>query len=333
MDFSRIGAVEADGATYCARAQPRCGGKKRQIIRGPYRPDQQAAQEDLESMRAAASGMSREDGFAAMKVEADALKAGKPPKEAGFIDRDGNGFRARVQYREDGAKRHIPRPWRTDEEAAKDDLVAIRAAASGMGRDEGVAAMAAEAKRRREGKPMTEGGCVKEIEKSYRAAFCWQDERDVKGPRRAEKRRAEEDLEALREASVGLADPEARRAALAAEAHRLQQQAETEQRVELFAHRLSQQQAHLQPSVGQQRQQQQPSVIVRQQQPVPEQQAKHAQSNQASEELSGSEDDWEVEEVDDGMVAYVWKSKDELLQQWDEQQSKELPLPPIPEPS
>ena len=33
------------------------------------------------------------------------------------------------------------------------------------------------------------------------------------------------------------------------------------------------------------------------------------------------------------MVAYAWKSKDELLQQWDEQQHKELPLPPIPEPS
>ncbi|MEC7493217.1 MAG: hypothetical protein VYB01_10050, partial [Pseudomonadota bacterium] len=183
------------------------------------------------------------------------------------------------------------------------------------------------------GKPMTEGGCVNEIERSYRAVFCWQDERDIKGPRRAEKRRAEEDLEALREASVGLADPEARRAALAAEAHRLQQQAETEQRVELFAHRLSQQRAHLQPSVGQQRQRQQPSVLVRQQEPVPEQQARRAQSHQASEELSGSEDEWEVEEVDDGMVAYAWKSKDELLQQWDEQQHKELPLPPVPEPS
>ena len=158
----------------------------------------------------------------------------------------------------------------------------------------------------------------KEIERSYRAVFCWQDERDVKGPRQAEKRRAEGDLEPLREASVG---------------HRLQQQAETERRVELFAHRLSQEQAHLQPSVGQQRQQQQPSVLARQQQPVPEQQARHAQSHQASEELSGSEDEWEVEEVDDGMVAYAWKSKDELLQQWDEQQQKELPLPPIPEPS
>ena len=137
----------------------------------------------------------------------------------------------------------------------------------------------------------------------------------------------------MREASSKHEDVLASRKAVDAEVRRLQQQAETEQRVELFAHRLSQQQAHLQPSVGQQRQQQQPSVLVRQQQPVPEQQARHAQSHQASEELSGSEDDWEVEEVDDGMVAYAWKSKDELLQQWDEQQSKELPLPPIPEPS
>ena len=126
-------------------------------------------------MRAAASGMSREDGFAAMKVEADQLKAGKPPKEAGFIDRDGNVFRARVDYREEGEKRHIPGPWRPDEQAAKDDLVAIRAAASGMGREDGYAAMAAEAKRLREGKPMTEGGCVKQQEGFYRAVFRWSD--------------------------------------------------------------------------------------------------------------------------------------------------------------
>ena len=86
-------------------------------------------------MRAAASGMSREDGFAAMKAEADELKAGKPPKEVGFIQRDGNAFRARVQFRDENEKRDIPGPWRTDEEAAKDDLVAIRAAASGMGRE------------------------------------------------------------------------------------------------------------------------------------------------------------------------------------------------------
>ena len=246
----------------------------------------------------------------------------------GVAEADGAAYCAHAQMRVGGKNRNIRCPYRPDQQAAQEDLESMRAAASGMSREDGFAAMAAEAKRLREGKPMTEGGCVKETERSYRAVFRWQDERDVKGPRRAEKRRAEGDLEALPEASVGLADPEARRAALAAEAHRLQQQAETEQRVELFAHRFSQQQAHLQPSVGQQRQQQQPSVLVRQQQPVPEQQARHA-----SEELSGSEDDWEVEEVDDGLVAYAWKSKDELLQQWDEQQSKELPLPPIPEPS
>ena len=74
MDFSRIGVVEADGAGYCAHAQPRFGRKTRHI-RGPCRPDQQAAQVDLDSMREAARGMSREDGYAAMDVEADALKA------------------------------------------------------------------------------------------------------------------------------------------------------------------------------------------------------------------------------------------------------------------
>ena len=105
-------------------------------------------------MRAAASGMSREDGFAAMKVEADALKAGKPPKEIGFIDRDGNVFRALVQYREDGAKRHIPGPWRPDEEAAKEDLESMRDAARGMSRDEGIAAIKVEADRRECREPM-----------------------------------------------------------------------------------------------------------------------------------------------------------------------------------
>ena len=96
---------------------------------------------------------------------------------------------------------------------------------------------------------------------------------------------------------------------MSAEASRLQQQADVERRVEIFAQRQEKEQrsAQLQP---------------------PQPMAHHS-----TEELSGSEDDWEVEEVDDGMVAYAWKSKDELLQQWDEQQHKELPLPPIPEPS
>ena len=85
MDFSRIGVVEADGAAYCAHAQMRVGGKNRNI-RGPYRPDQQAAQVDFDSMREAARDMSREDGYAAMDVEADALKAGKPPSKQGSVE-------------------------------------------------------------------------------------------------------------------------------------------------------------------------------------------------------------------------------------------------------
>ena len=102
MDFSRVGAVEADGAAYCAHVQPRFGRKTRHI-RGPSRPDQQAAHVDLDSMREAARGMSREDGYAAMDVEADALKAGKPPKEAGYIDRDSYRWR-----RVAGALSHVP---------------------------------------------------------------------------------------------------------------------------------------------------------------------------------------------------------------------------------
>ena len=87
MDFTKCGALHIKGA-------------------------EEAAQEDLESLRAAASGMGREDGFAAMKVEADELKAGKPPKEVGFIERDGNAFRAHVHFRERGAERNIYGPLR-----------------------------------------------------------------------------------------------------------------------------------------------------------------------------------------------------------------------------
>ena len=67
-------------------------------IRGPFRLDEEAAKEDLESMRAAASGMSREDGFAAMKVEADRLKAEKALKEEGLgsVEVFEMGFRASI---------------------------------------------------------------------------------------------------------------------------------------------------------------------------------------------------------------------------------------------
>ena len=106
-------------------------------------------------MRAAASGMSREDGFAAMKIEADELKVGKPPKEVGFIEGNGNAFRARVQFKVEGTLRHIPGPWRPDEEAAEEDLQSIRNSAIGMSREDGYAAMKIEADRMKAGKTLS----------------------------------------------------------------------------------------------------------------------------------------------------------------------------------
>ena len=105
----------------------------------------------------------------------------------GSVEPVAGKHRARVRWNADGKFEVCRGPCRPDEEAAKDDLESMRAATRGMSREAGIAAMAAEAKRLREGKPTTEGGCVKEIERSYRAVFCCQDERDIKGPRRAEK--------------------------------------------------------------------------------------------------------------------------------------------------
>ena len=85
MDFSKLGKTERAGSGFRAHVQRSDKGSKRNIY-GPNRKDKEAAKEGLETMRAAASGMSREDGFAAMKTEADALKAGKSPKEGGYID-------------------------------------------------------------------------------------------------------------------------------------------------------------------------------------------------------------------------------------------------------
>ena len=106
MDFTRAGYVHSLPDAFRARVKWKDSGRLRECD-GPRRPTEEAAKEDLESMRAAASGMSREDGFAAMKVEADELKAGKPPKEVGYVDGGGNGFRAHVEFMEEGARRHM----------------------------------------------------------------------------------------------------------------------------------------------------------------------------------------------------------------------------------
>ena len=188
MDFTKIGGVEVKGASYRAHAVWKDSGVNRHI-RGPCRPDQEAAQKDLDSMRSAASGREREQGFTAMAKETNRLREDKTPKEEGSVTPFGMGVAACIQWREAGTMRH-----------------------------------------------------------AY-------------GPRRYEQRRAQEDLEAMREAASAHDDALTRKQAIAAEARRLQQQAETERRVSILAHR----QQDLQP--------------------VQEQQARHAQSHQASEEL------------------------------------------------
>ena len=70
MDFSKAGTTEPVRHAFRAHVTRYDKGANRNIY-GPCRPDEEAAKADLESMRDAASGMSREDGFAAMKVEAD----------------------------------------------------------------------------------------------------------------------------------------------------------------------------------------------------------------------------------------------------------------------
>ena len=63
MDFSRAGVTEAVGGGFRAHVQWNKDGRKQHIY-GSSRTDRQAAEDDLESMRAAASGMAREEGYA-----------------------------------------------------------------------------------------------------------------------------------------------------------------------------------------------------------------------------------------------------------------------------
>ena len=69
---------------------------------------------------------------------------------AGVTEHVGDAFRAHVQWRHHGKQRHAYGPRRQDEEAAKGDLESMRATASGKDREQGFAAMEAEAKRLRE---------------------------------------------------------------------------------------------------------------------------------------------------------------------------------------
>ena len=114
--------------------------------------------------------------------------------------------------------------------------------------------------------------------------------RHIYGPRRAEKRLAEEDTEAMREVSSDQTEPAGRKCSLAARACRLQGPAQCEARVTVVPHQLSQQQQ-------QQRQPCQSQDNQQAQKPPPEQQQKPQGTQHEHEDLSDSQgasktDDW-----------------------------------------
>ena len=109
MDFTRAGAVHAQSGAFRARVQWKQDGRRRGGP-GPRRPTREAAEDDLESMRSAASGMGREDGLAAMAAEADRLKAGKAPKEQGSVEEFDGVYRADMRWYEGGSQRRYRRP-------------------------------------------------------------------------------------------------------------------------------------------------------------------------------------------------------------------------------
>ena len=223
----------------------------------------------------------------------------------GSVQRVDGGFRARVRWNANGLLKTCPGPRRPDEDAAKADLQSMRAAASGMGREDGFAAMDAEAKRLIAGKaPKAEGS--------------------IKRSRRSEERRAEEDLEIMREASSRHEDVLASRKAVDAEVRRLQQLADTERRVEILGDRLAREQA----------QQQRPSLGQRQRQPQQQPQRMSAAQQHPIEDDSDSQSDgWEPGEADDADTVYPWERFDDRGRPLPEpQQQADASLPPIPEP-
>ena len=81
-------------------------------------------------MRAAASGMSREDGLAAMDAEAKRLIAGKAPKAEGSIKRSSTDSRALIRWKVGGEERCAYGPRRSEERRAAEDLEVMREVAS-----------------------------------------------------------------------------------------------------------------------------------------------------------------------------------------------------------
>ena len=244
MDSFNPGGVTSDRFGFRARIQPRDA----QEIRGPKRRDKTCAEQDLASIRAVATHPNREERLAAMREEAQLLKDGAHrdisfAKEIGRICCRENHYYARIKPQ--GAT-EFQGPARRDKNDAEQDLALIRAAAKDMHREEGVAAMRAEAHRLKEGaRREKEHGSVITRQGTSGNVFIACLERKVGGvrhrvvgPRRGEKRRAEEDLSKLRDATRNKKSDEEAYEAIDAEAHKLQQQAAYEARIAVSAHRL-----------------------------------------------------------------------------------------------
>ena len=123
---------------------------------------------------------------------------------AGDVEEKRASYRAHVQWKDAGVNRNIRGPVRPDPETAQNDLEKMRSSANGMGREDGFSAIAAEAKRLRDGKAPKEDGSVEPFGMGFRARIQWKEAGSINqahGPRRYEQRRAQEDLEAIREAA------------------------------------------------------------------------------------------------------------------------------------
>ena len=140
-DFSGVGAVENVGTAFRARVQWKEKGVNR-CSHGPRRAEQQIAQEDLQSMRAAASGLGRDEGYAALADKARLLHQEKTTPQKEYVERIDDGFRAHVQWSEAGTNRHAHGPRRGEKRRAELDLEMIFGAAENcMSRSEGRRAM------------------------------------------------------------------------------------------------------------------------------------------------------------------------------------------------
>ena len=146
-DFSSVGVVESVGTAFLAHVQWKEKGVNRHS-RGPRRAEQQIAQEDLQSMRAAASGLGRDEGYAALADKARLLHQEKTTPQKEYVEQIDDGFRAHVQWSEAGTNRHAHGPRRGEKRRAELDLVMIFGAAENcMSRSEGRRAMLEEATR------------------------------------------------------------------------------------------------------------------------------------------------------------------------------------------